>query len=179
METLTKLVIMAICFMALFNISAYAQNVTVVQPNSTEDVNEIVGSYLGLLGQIATAIGTIGTIIGVVAVWIKDKRTREVATQIGAGMSTFGQKTVEVLDKNRLLAHAFYNLSPEEAKKFLAENKADAGSLAESVKYGNEQLQTIEDQIGGKTITNIRAIKRTLPKEPFETRPRPTINVTE
>lgn len=158
--------------MALYNINAYAQsNMTIIQPAPSPTQQEIIDSYLGLIGGIATAIGTIGSIIGVIAVWIKDKRTKEIATQVGVGMSTFGQKTVEILDKNKALAQAVYNMAPEEGKKLLKDKKADVDSLTESVRYGNEQLKTIEEQIGGKTINNIRAIKRTLPKEPYETRP--------
>lgn len=166
MDKLTALVIIAISFMALYNVSAWAQNVTVVQPTG----QQIVESYTGLIGGIATAIGTIGSIIGVIVVFIKDRRTREIGTQIGVGMSTFGQKTGEILDKNAKLAEAFYKMAPEDVKKFLIEHKADATSLSESVRANNEQLKTIEEQIGGKEITQIRTIKRALPHESFDTR---------
>jgi hypothetical protein len=168
MDKLITFVILALSFNAVFMIQAqvYAQNVTV-----TDDRDDIVTSITALIVAIGTLVGTIGSIIGVVVVFIKNKQTKEIATQIGVGMSTFGQKTVENTDRIRNLTRASVELSPEEARKFLAGKRQDIDQLTESVKRGTEQLKTIEENLPKPTMEKIKMVKNGLPQESFDTRP--------
>lgn len=171
MDKLIIFVIMALSLNAAMMIQAYAQNA----PNATgpepSDGNDVVEALTALIVAVGTMVGTIGSIIGVVAVFIRDNRTKALTQQVGLGMVTFGQKTVENTDRIRNLARVAYELSPEEAKKFLEQNKMKVEQLAESVNRGTEQLEVIKDNLPGDTTTKISAWRKTLPHEPFDTRP--------
>lgn len=161
---------MALSFNAMFMIQAFAQNVTVPAP--TEDEGAVViESYTAFIVAIGTLVGTIGSIIGVIAVFIRNAQTKALTQQVGLGMETFGQKTIENTDRIRKLAKAGYELSPEEAKKFLQDNKMTVDNLTESVVKGVEQLEVIKDNLPGDTTKKISAWKKTLPSESFETKP--------
>lgn len=60
-----------------------------VNPEATAD------AYTALITSIGTLVGTIGSIIGVIAVFIRDTRTKALGQQVEVGMVTFRQKTVE------------------------------------------------------------------------------------
>ena len=127
-------------------------------------------AYTALITSIGTLVGTIGSIIGVIAVFIRDTRTKALAQQVGVGMVTFGQKTVENTDRIRNLTRATYQFSPE-VRKFLEDNRLKVEQLAESVNIGNDQLDFIKDNIPGDTTAKIRKLQKDLPTESYETRP--------
>jgi hypothetical protein len=160
---------MVLSFNAIFMIQAYAQNTTIPVPADEGAV--VIESYTALIVAIGTMVGTIGSIIGVIAVFIRNTQTKALAQQVGLGMETFGQKTIENTDRIRKLAKAGYELSPEEGKKFLKDHKVDAEHLTESVKKGVEQLEVIKDNIPGDTTKKIASWKKTLPTETFDTKP--------
>jgi hypothetical protein len=109
-------------------------NVTGPEPSDGNDNgNGVVDTYTAFITTIGTLVGTIGSIIGVVVVFIRDTRTKALAQQVGLGMVTFGQKTVENTDRIRNLAKVVYELSPEEAKEFLEQNRMKVEQLTESV----------------------------------------------
>jgi hypothetical protein len=175
MDKLIIFVIMVLSLSAAMWVQAqvYAQNqsatiipaVVPVNPEATAD------AYTALITSIGTLVGTIGSIIGVIAVFIRDTRTKALAQHVGLGMVTFGQKTVENTDRIRNLTRATYQLSPDEVKGFLEDNRLKVEQLAESVNKGNDQLQFIKDIIPGDTTAKIRKLQKTLPTESFETRP--------
>jgi hypothetical protein len=171
MDKLIVFVITALSLNAVMMVQAYAQNITVVPTTVPINPDATVESYTALIVAIGTMVGTVGSIIGVVAVFIRNKKTREEAQQIGLGMVTFGQKTVENTDRIRNLIKAGYYMSPEEAKKFLEENKMKADQLTESVNVGTEQLEVIKDNMPGSTTAKISAWRKTLPHESFDTKP--------
>jgi hypothetical protein len=175
MDKLIILVIMVLSLSAAMWVQAqvYAQNqsatiipaVVPVNPEATAD------AYTALITSIGTLVGTIGSIIGVIAVFIRDTRTKALAQQVGVGMVTFGQKTVENTDRIRNLTRATYQFSPDEVKKFLEDNRLKVEQLAESVNIGNDQLDFIKDNIPGDTTAKIRKLQKDLPTESYETRP--------
>lgn len=180
MDKLIIFVILALSFNAAFIVQGYAQNVTtnttVPTGQEVEEVKEdtteaVVNSYTALITAIGTLVGTIGSIIGVAVVFIRNKQTKAIAEQVGLGMVTFGQKTVENTDRIRNLTRAGYELSPEEAKTFLVQHKQGADQLTESVKKGTEQLEIIKENLPQTTTTKINALGKTLPTESFETKP--------
>jgi hypothetical protein len=78
---------------------------------------------------------------------------------------------VENADRIRNLAKVAYELSPEEAKTFLEENRMKVEQLTESVNKGSAQLEVIKDNLPGDTTAKISAWRNTLPHESFDTRP--------
>lgn len=173
MDKLIALIIIVLSFSAILNLQAFAQNVTFTEPVATEEdtADAMAASITALITSAGTLIGTIGSIIGVIIVFIRDGRTKQLAQQIGVGMVTFGQKTNEANDRIYKLTKAGYTMSPEEAKKFLADNKMKVDQLAESVNKGNEQLQVIKDNLPGDTTAKISKVQKGLPTESFDTRP--------
>jgi hypothetical protein len=165
MDKLIVCVIMALSLNAAMTVQAYAQNATI-----DGNVN-VVSAYTAFITAIGTLVGTIGSIIGVAVVFIRDTRTKALAQQVGLGMVTFGQKTVENTDRIRNLTKAAYELSPEEAKTFLEQNRMKVEQLTESVNKGTQQLEVIKDNLPGDTTAKISAWRITLPHEPFDTRP--------
>jgi hypothetical protein len=168
MDKLIVFVIMALSLNAAVTVQAYAQNVT---SDGNDNGNDVVSSYTAFVTAIGTLVGTIGSIIGVAVVFIRDTRTKALAQQVGLGMVTFGQKSVENTDRIRNLAKVAYELSPEEAKTFLEENRMKVEQLTESVNKGSAQLEVIKDNLPGDTTAKISAWQKTLPHEQFDTRP--------
>ena len=176
MDKLIVFVIVALSLNAALVVQAYATttvlNVTGPAPTDGNDNgSDVVSTYTAFVTAIGTLVGTIGSIIGVAVVFIRDTRTKALAQQVGLGMVTFGQKTVENTDRIRNLAKVAYELSPEESKKFLEQNRMKVEQLTESVNRGSEQLEVIKDNIPGDTTAKISAWRKTLPHEPFDTRP--------
>ena len=158
---------MALSLNGVITVQAYAQNAT-IDRNGNE--NDIVSTYMAFITAIGTLVGTIGSIIGVVVVFIRDTRTKALAQQVGLGMVTFGQKTVENTDRIRNLTKAAYEHLPQ-AKTFLEENRMKVEQLTESVNKGSEQLEVIKDNLPGDTTAKISAWKITLPRKTYDTRP--------
>jgi hypothetical protein len=172
MDRLVVFVIMALSFNAVFMIQAYAQNITAPETeNENENEVVVIEAYTGFFVAIGTMVGTIGSILGVVAVFIKNKNTRDLAQQVGWGMSIFGQKSVENVDRIRSLVKAAYELGPEEGRNFLQERRVDAQHLTESIMKGNAQLDYIMNNLPGNTTKKINIWKEKLPTESFETKP--------
>jgi hypothetical protein len=176
MDKLIMFVIVALSLNAALMVQAYATT-TVLNTSgpAPSDVNDngsdVVSTYTAFVTAIGTLVGTIGSIIGVAVVFIRDTKTKALAQQVGLGMVTFGQKTVENTDRIRNLAKVAYDLSPEEAKQFLEQNRMKMEQLTESVNRGSEQLEVIKDNMPGDTTAKISAWRKTLPHEPFDTRP--------
>jgi hypothetical protein len=168
MDKLIVCVIIALSLNAAITVQAYAQNATI---DRNDDGSDIVSTYTAFITAIGTLVGTIGSIIGVALVFIRDTRTKALAQQVGLGMVTFGQKTVENTDRIKNLTKAAYDQLPEEAKTFLEENRMKVEHLTESVNRGSEQLEVIKDNLPGDTTAKISAWRKTLPHEPFDTRP--------
>ena len=159
---------MALSLNALITVQAYAQNATL---DGSDNGNDVVSTYTAFITAIGTLVGTIGSIIGVAVVFIRDTRTKALAQQVGLGMVTFGQKSVENTDRIRNLTKVAYEVLPVEAKTFLEQNRMKVEQLTESVNRGSEQLEVIKDNLPGDTTAKISAWRRTLPHEPFDTRP--------
>jgi hypothetical protein len=175
MDKLIIFVIMLLSLSAAMWVQAqvYAQNqsATIIPAVVPVNPEATANAYTALITSIGTLVGTIGSIIGVIAVFIRDTRTKALAQQVGVGMVTFGQKTVENTDRIRNLTRATYQLSPDEVKKFLEDNRLKVEQLAESVNIGNDQLDFIKDNIPGDTTAKIRKLQKDLPTESYETRP--------
>ena len=161
-------VIMALSLNAIITVQAYAQNETL---GGNDNGNDVVSTYTAFITAIGTLVGTIGSIIGVAVVFIRDTRTKALAQQVGLGMVTFGQKTVENTDRIRNLTKVTYENLPGEAKTFLEQNRMKVEQLTESVNRGSEQLEVIKDNLPGDTTAKISAWRNTLPRESFDTRP--------
>jgi hypothetical protein len=168
MDKLIVCVIMALSLNAAITVQAYAQNATI---DGNDNGNDVVNTYTAFITAIGTLVGTIGSIIGVAVVFIRDTRTKALAQQVGLGMVTFGQKTVENTDRIRNLTKAAYEQLPEEAKTFLEQNNMKVEHLTESVNRGSAQLEVIKDNLPGDTTAKISAWRKTLPHESFDTRP--------
>jgi UPF0716 family protein affecting phage T7 exclusion len=175
MDKLIVFVILALSFNGAFMLQVFAQNVTIpeqeVKEVKEDSAEAVVNSYTALITAVGTLVGTIGSIIGVAVVFIRNKQTKAIAEQVGLGMVTFGQKTVENTDRIRNLTRAGYELSPEEAKTFLKQNQQGADQLTESVRKGTEQLQIIKENLPQPTAQKIETLKKTLPHEGFNTEP--------
>jgi hypothetical protein len=175
MDKLIIFVIMLLSLSAAMWVQAqvYAQNqsATIIPAVVPVNPEATANAYTVLITSIGTLVGTIGSIIGVIAVFIRDTRTKALAQQVGVGMVTFGQKTVENTDRIRNLTRATYQFSSDEVKKFLEDNRLKVEQLAESVNIGNDQLDFIKDNIPGDTTAKIRKLQKDLPTESYETRP--------
>lgn len=168
MDKLIVCVIMALSLNAVITVQAYAQNTTL---DGNDNGNDVVSTYTAFITAIGTLVGTIGSIIGVAVVFIRDTRTKALAQQVGLGMVTFGQKTVENTDRIRNLTKVAYEHLPGEAQTFLNQNRMKVEQLTESVNKGSAQLDVIKDNLPGDTTAKISAWKNTLPHESFDTRP--------
>ena len=160
-------VIIALSLNGVMTVQAYAQNTT---SDRNDNGNDVVSTYTAFITAIGTLVGTIGSIIGVVVVFIRGTRTKAMAQQVGLGMVTFGQKTVENTERIRNLTKAAYEHLPQ-AKTFLEENRMKVEQLTESVIKGSAQLDVIKDNLPGDTTAKISAWKMTLPHETYDTRP--------
>jgi hypothetical protein len=117
--------------------------------------------YVELIKEIGITVGVIGGIIASVAAIAKNRTTsKEVhqvadnAIKIGQYATAFGQKTVEQEERMKTIAEAVIELSPNDLKKFLAENKVTAQEYTHTVKAARQQLEILDAEIPKEAKAN-------------------------